>query len=125
VQARALPAILQPGEIGKARLIKIDVEGSEWQVVTGMTSMRGSCRQDVELVIEMAPAAAQAALGASSQELLEFLARHGFHPYRIEYDYGRAVNMRRGVYSRPKRVREATSDVMNLILSRRDEELLT
>lgn len=53
VDALPLTEILDADEIAKARVIKIDVEGSEGAVVAGMADLLSATRQDVEILVEV------------------------------------------------------------------------
>ncbi|MEV0141956.1 FkbM family methyltransferase [Streptomyces globisporus] len=89
VPARPLPDILSPAELAAARVIKVDVEGAESAVVRGLVPALGRLRQDAELAIEVTPERLTR-LGESAHELLDALASHGFHPYRLPNDYAPA-----------------------------------
>jgi FkbM family methyltransferase len=131
-QVRALPLtdVLQPDEVKAARLIKIDVEGAEWNVVTGMTSMLPSCRTDLEIIIEVNPAILQAQ-GKSCKDLLASMERHGFRTYQIDQDcehptFPGESYIRRKLPRRPRRLRQplGEAEFAELILSRLDAESL-
>jgi FkbM family methyltransferase len=130
VKAMPLPGMLQPDEVKAARLIKIDVEGAEWSVVTGMTSMLSSCRADLEIIIEVNPPILREQ-GKSCEELLGSLERLGFHTYQIDQDcedprFPGESYVRRKLPRPPRRLREPLGDVeyAELILSRADAESL-
>ena len=53
IGAKPLNEILTEEEIAGARLIKIDVEGLEGPVVRGLLPILGSCRKDLEIVLEV------------------------------------------------------------------------
>jgi len=55
VSAKPLAAILSAHELSNARLIKIDVEGAEERVVTGLLQAEQHLRPDVEIVVEVLP----------------------------------------------------------------------
>jgi FkbM family methyltransferase len=55
VEGGPLGDLLTDEEIARVRLIKIDVEGAEWQVVEGLLPLFGRLRPDVEFVVEVAP----------------------------------------------------------------------
>ncbi|WP_327269030.1 FkbM family methyltransferase [Streptomyces sp. NBC_01218] len=97
VPARPLPDILRSSELAAARVIKVDVEGAEGAVVRGLLPALALLRPDAELAIEVTPERL-AKLGETAQELLDVLAAHGFHPYRLPNDYEAA--------SYPQAVRE-------------------
>jgi len=123
VPSMPLGDILEPEEIRKARLIKVDVEGAEWQVVSGMASMLSCCRRDLEITIEVTPSVLQAQ-GRSCQDLLSMMAPLGFKVYRIDNDYNPFGYLKQGLLTRPRRLHQAPVDQADLILSRVDAEYL-
>ena len=48
VPTKPLSTLISAGEMAKVRLIKIDVEGAEWFVVSGMRALLAHARQDLE-----------------------------------------------------------------------------
>ncbi|MFC9430077.1 FkbM family methyltransferase [Streptomyces sp. NPDC056987] len=85
-EAVPLTELLEPDDISRARVIKIDVEGAEGAVVRGMAPLLDRLRPDVEIAVEVAPGR-MAQLGDSAEELLTTMRDHGFHTYRIDNDY--------------------------------------
>ncbi|MCV7214194.1 FkbM family methyltransferase [Mycobacterium crocinum] len=55
VEAMRLDQMLTPAEIASIRLIKIDVEGAEPDVLAGMGDLIASLRPDAEIVVELSP----------------------------------------------------------------------
>src|SRR5262249_7184879 len=55
VAAAPLTSILQPVEIRNARLIKIDVEGAELSVVSGLLPLLHSGHPELEVIVEIHP----------------------------------------------------------------------
>jgi FkbM family methyltransferase len=86
VRARPLAAILETREIQTTRLIKIDVEGHEGQVLPSILRMLQSCRADVEVIVEITPSRFQGHR-KTSKDLLARFASLGFHFYEIENEY--------------------------------------
>ena len=122
VTAKPLPAILTPDEIKQARLIKIDVEGAEWNVVSGMASMMPACRHDLEIIMEVSRSMLEAH-GKTGQDLLNVFSGWGFHPYHIVNDYSPAAYITQNAPPRPKRIErifEEPGDQMDVIFSRID-----
>jgi FkbM family methyltransferase len=86
VRALPLEAILQRGEIEAARLIKIDVEGYEDHVLSGLLRLLPFCRRDAEIIVEVNPSIL-ADQGRTSADLLSGFESLGFNLYEIENDY--------------------------------------
>ncbi|MEU1804904.1 FkbM family methyltransferase [Streptomyces sp. NPDC019937] len=125
IAARPLPDLLTEEEIARARVIKIDVEGAEGGVVRGLVPMLGRLRPDAELTIEVTPER-MADLGESVEELLEALASHGFHTYRLANDYaaGSYPAALRRAPQVPVRWRGPVTAESDLVFSRTDAETL-
>lgn len=79
VRMAPLPALLERDELQSARLVKIDVEGAEYDVVAGLAEHLGSLRPDAEVVVEVGPE--RAARPGQVEALLEQMAAGGFTPY--------------------------------------------
>jgi FkbM family methyltransferase len=84
--AAPLPTLLTEDELAAARLIKIDVEGSEAAAIHGLAPVLHLLRPDAELVIEVTPRLL-AKQGHAVDDVLGPLRDHGFHTYRIANDY--------------------------------------
>ncbi|MEU6676901.1 FkbM family methyltransferase [Streptomyces sp. NPDC046925] len=122
--ARPLPEILHEDELARARVIKIDVEGAEGGVIRGLAPAIGQLRPDVEIAVEVTPDRMEQ-LGDSIDELLETMARNGFHTYRLPTDY-RPENYPRALRrpEPPVRWRGPVVGESELVFSRVDAETL-
>lgn len=119
-----LPALLEPAEIRAARVIKIDVEGAEGQVVRGMEPLLDQLRAAVEIVVEVNPKRI-AQVGDSITELFATMARHGFHAYRITNDYYASTYPRALKHpATPTRSHGSIDTETDLIFSRIDADQL-
>ncbi|MBT2487880.1 FkbM family methyltransferase [Streptomyces sp. ISL-96] len=125
VEAVPLPDLLDPEEIARARVIKIDVEGAEGSVVRGMAPMLDELRPDAEITVEVTPQR-MAMLGDSVDELMETMRAHGFHPYRLvnEYTPDSYVAAQRGAPRIPARQVGPITGETDLIFSKVDAEIL-
>ncbi|MGS2589022.1 FkbM family methyltransferase [Streptomyces hebeiensis] len=125
IEARPLADLLDPAEIARARVIKIDVEGAEGAVVRGMAAMLDQLRPDAEISVEVTPDR-MALLGDSVEELLTTMRSHGFHVYRLANDYAPASYPAalRGTPVVPVRWRGPVVEESDLIFSRVDAERL-
>ena len=124
IEAAPLDRLLSEEEIQRARFVKIDVEGWEWDVLQGMENFFAACRPDAELLAEVTPSMSEDS-GVSCEQLLRFMHDRGFHAYHVVNDYGVGVVARGGPYRPPERLREFTDLQMDIIFSRRDVECLT
>jgi len=106
-------------------LIKIDVEGAEWRVISGLTALSHVCRRDLEIVVEVAPRMLQEQ-GKSCQDVLDFFGAWGMHPYSIENDYLAAAYYSRTPPRRPQRIVRIPTETeqTDVIFSRTDAAFL-
>lgn len=86
VTALPLSAMITSEEMARVRLIKIDAEGSEWDVLAGMGPLWNAARDDLEVVVEVHPGPLEAA-GRGVPELIGGMAERGFEARRLEIDY--------------------------------------
>jgi hypothetical protein len=86
VDAKPLALVLAPAEIAAARLVKIDVEGAEWNVISEMKSWLSCCRPDVEIIIELSGRMLKSQ-EKTITDVFDFFAGFGFFPYFIENDH--------------------------------------
>jgi FkbM family methyltransferase len=108
VDARPLTEILDDDEVANARVIKIDVEGSEGAVVAGMADLLSAARHDLELLVEIHPEHLRQA-GTDPKAVVETLERAGFRgsvlpgsgTSAVVGDDGRIVTTEQVVFSRP------------------------
>lgn len=123
VEARPLHELLDRDEGGRARVVKIDVEGAEAAVIKGLLPLLCRSRRDLELVVEVGggpPGSPSAAESAAAIALM--LGPEGFHAYQLENDYHPESYPRTGELRRPRRARDLASLVgeCDLVFSRRD-----
>ena len=123
VEAAPLPAILSAEEARRARLVKVDVEGAEWSVVSGMESLLAGGREDLEVIVEI-DAALLNHQGKQPSDILALFADHGFHAYRLRNDYSPESYIERQPTLAPERLRGSLAGVSDVIFSRRDAERL-
>lgn len=86
VAALPLREIVTRDEMERVRLIKIDVEGAEADVVSGLGELWEVARDDLAIVVEVHPEPLRVS-GSSVEELITSLAARGFAPSRMEIDY--------------------------------------
>ncbi|MEU7205217.1 hypothetical protein [Streptomyces sp. NPDC045470] len=85
VAAQPLSDVLSPEENTRARVFKVDKEGTEGFVVRGMVPLLDQFRPDAELAIEVTPQR-MLELRESAMEHLGALQANGFHMYRLRND---------------------------------------
>lgn len=126
VDARTLSAILTEEEIKNVRLIKIDVEGAEWNVVSEMRSWLPSCRKEAEIIIEVAPDMLKTH-GKTGQDMLDIFAELGYNAYEIANEYTADAYIHHHNPINPKRLDgfpASGRDQYDIIFSRTDAPFL-
>jgi FkbM family methyltransferase len=115
-----LTEILTMEEARRARLLKIDVEGAEAQVIEGLVPMLSSLRPDAEITVEITPRLL-ARQGQTPDDVLSPLREAGFHVYRVPNDYD-AVSYPAAIRSPqpPRRQDGPVTQMSDLVLSRTD-----
>lgn len=103
VPALPLAEILSADEIERARIIKIDVEGAELQVLRGLQPLLARLRPDVEIVMEITPSLMPDAERARA-EIFATMKAGGFSAYRFDNDYGVETYLARHAHKRPVRL---------------------
>jgi FkbM family methyltransferase len=125
IVAAPLARIISIPEITTARVIKIDVEGAEWQVISGMADILDKTLPDLEIMIEVhLPTLAQN--GKTVGDLFAFFEKWEFRAYSVENSYCGEAYIHMGDAERPRRIFQPPSDIelLDLIFSRRDAEFL-
>jgi len=121
VDGLPLSDILSDSEIKTARIIKIDVEGAEYEVIQGMMSAFARFPRDLEVVVEITPSA----LGEEKMRwIFEFFERNGFFPYHLENIYEPGYYFSPKKPDRPARIKELPSKQVDVVFSRSDADLL-
>lgn len=82
VRAAPLYSLVSSDEIAAARVIKIDVEGAETHVISGLAPVLDGGRKDLEIVMEVST--------KLFNEIVTFFRKHGFYSYHMENDYSAA-----------------------------------
>jgi FkbM family methyltransferase len=125
VEAAPLDDILVPEEVRSARLIKIDVEGGELDVIAGMSRLIAGCRQDAEFIIELTPGW-WTGPDKSLEHALQSFLNAGFFPYQIDNFYQPWRYLWAASTHPPRRIRSQWPPMKQyvVVLSRRDVEEL-
>lgn len=103
VPAVPLAEILQSDECARARIIKIDVEGAELQVLRGLVPLLSRLREDVEIAMEIAAAPTPESAHARD-EIFATLHAHGFSAFVFDNDYGVDTYLHQGRTRPPVRL---------------------
>ena len=126
VEALPLDDLLTSDELRAARLIKIDVEGGEADVLAGMKRILATCRKDAEILIEVSPLW-WADDTKRPIDILQPLFDAGFHAYEMDNNYWPWRYMWPRCVERPVRcTKDLTRRVkrLDLVMSRRNVDRL-
>lgn len=119
----SLSDILTAEECERARLIKVDVEGLELAVLRGLVPALAQARPDLELIVEVSPELLSAQ-GYAASDVMDLLARQGYHAYRIPNDYRMSGYLTRRPPGRPRRWTVPVTREGDFVFSRTDVEVL-
>jgi FkbM family methyltransferase len=126
VPSLPLDAILRPEEKAALRMIKIDVEGREPEVLRGMEELIRDSRDDLEIVIELSPDWwSDPAL--TVPKVVQPFVDAGFNIYEISNSYWPWRYLWPRSVPRPRRRRSRLprrAHRLDLVLSRRDVDFL-
>ena len=124
VPALPLSEILNDREKAKARVIKIDVEGAEVQVLKGMLPLSQFSHPKLEIVMEITPALL-AQEGTDPAAVMEMMGEEGFYPYRFGKSYtGISEFLEKDRTSQPRRIQQSIDSMTDVIFSRIDADAL-
>ncbi|NRB38004.1 MAG: FkbM family methyltransferase [Pseudomonadales bacterium] len=84
VKAKPLHQLLKTSEINNVRLIKIDVEGAEYEVLKGLYPLLNQLPKDAEIIAEITPSVLTQ---TQISEIICTFDKHGFKPYKISNTY--------------------------------------
>jgi FkbM family methyltransferase len=99
--ALPLAEILSADEIERVRIIKIDVEGAELEVLRGLKPLLRRLRNDVEIVMEVSTLQ-MPAHELARDEIFATMREHGFCAYVFDNDYGVETYLRGGAFRLPR-----------------------
>jgi FkbM family methyltransferase len=123
VNTAPLNRILESDELREARIIKIDVEGSEASVISGFAGSLETCHPDLEVVLEINKKHL-ARVGRSSEEVFHTFYDAGFNAYRLPDDYWALTCIRPYDLHRPVRCGAELEGDAVIIFSKCDVEFL-
>ncbi len=119
VRGRPLYDLLSDRERSAVRLVKIDVEGGEFDVLHGLHLERPGFRDDIEVVVEVAPDRL-AARSQTAESLLERMRALGFHAYTLANDYRVRAYLHEQPIEVPVRLRTPLTGQTDVVFSRAD-----
>lgn len=114
VRAFPLARLLSDDEIRRARIVKIDIEGGEWDAVRGIAPDAARFPSSLELAIEVHPRP-----GQDAAALARLLAEHGFRPSWLPVEFRSAAHLERRPVAAPAPGLPPDGRLVHLILSRR------
>ncbi len=129
VEAAPLDELLTPEELASTRMVKIDVEGTELNVLAGIGRLIAHGRRDLEILVELIPEHWPKSTG-SPEEALRPLFDAGFYAYRVDNNYLPWRYFWPEAVRAPRRVRGPIKQTLgpfgyaDLVLSRIDAETL-
>ena len=122
VQAFPLHDLLTDEELRSARLFKIDVEGAEYQVMSGLDSL-DKLRPDAELIVEVHPGYLEQR-GETLEALLSLMTSAGYATYVVEEEWWAPAYLAGRRMPSPRRFEGPANDGTVLIFSRVHADVL-
>lgn len=126
VDAMPVDDLLERGEISRARIVKIDVEGGEDQVLAGMVRVIRDAPRELEILVELSPRWWSDS-GKRPLDVIKPFLDAGFHAYAMENSYWPWRYLWPSCVPRPRRIRgglRRRKRRMDLVLSREDSDFL-
>ena len=123
VRGDALPALLTDDEIATARVVKIDVEGAEYDVVAGLADSIGRFPETCEFVIEVGPERAENPEDIDA--LITTFETAGFLPYALPNFYDVRSYMLEPVATALEKVSTRPKHQIDIVFSRYGGDTLT
>lgn len=121
VQGKPLNQLLTSEEILTTRLVKIDVEGAELEVVAGLAPLLESFPKDTEFVVEFTPDESQV---QKCQDFFSTFEGSGFLAYALENDYDPDAYIYERRQKFLRRVNEVPKSQTDIVFSRIDSDRL-
>ncbi len=117
VAALPLNEILQPDEIGRVSLIKIDIEGAERPILDQIVDTIHLYPERVQIIVECNP---DGDLDAWRRTFAKFMEA-GFHAFGVENDYSENGYLDAKPPFAPVRLREVPAEKMDILFTRRSQ----
>jgi FkbM family methyltransferase len=115
VQAFPLARLLSDDEIARTRIVKIDIEGGEWDAVRGLAPDLGRFPHDIALAIEVHP---DSGPDRDAATLAEMLAPYGFTPSWLPVEFRSTAHLQRRPPANPQAGLPPPGRLVHLILAR-------
>lgn len=122
VKGDALPALLTDQETATARVVKIDVEGAEYDVVAGLKDALDKFSTNCEFVVEVGPERAEN--GRQVDDLIATFTDRGFRAYYLPNFYDVHNYMLEPITRSLVEVTERPEREMDIVFSRRGGDTL-
>jgi FkbM family methyltransferase len=123
VRGDALPALLTDDEIATARVVKIDVEGAEYDVVAGLADSIGRFPETCEFVVEVGPERAGSPKDVDA--LIMTFEDAGYQPYFLPNFYDLRSYMLEPLPTALEKVSARPAREIDVVFSRQGGETLT
>ena len=123
VRGDALPVLLTDDEITTARVVKIDVEGAEFDVVAGLAHCIDRFPETCEFVIEVGPQRAESS--EDVDRLITTFESAGFRPYALPNFYDVRSYMLEPVATALEKVSTRPKHQIDIVFSRFGGDTLT
>jgi FkbM family methyltransferase len=115
VKAKPLYELLESHEVQKVRLIKIDVEGAEYEVLRGLYPLLSSFPDDTQIIVEISPKVSE----FQQKEMFDTFKQHGFMTYKITNIYMPDYYINFHTPEAPELLKELPQDQVDVIFSRK------
>ncbi|MHB8467868.1 MAG: FkbM family methyltransferase [Acidimicrobiales bacterium] len=122
VPCDSLAALLSDEELRRCRVLKIDVEGAEYDVVAGLAPALSQLADDAEVVVEVGPQ--RAPQPADVERLLNTFADAGFHAYELPNSYSVEEYLERRIPEELRRLERPLTSETDVVFSRIDTPTL-
>jgi FkbM family methyltransferase len=118
VRRDTLQALIGEDDLSRVRLLKIDVEGAEYDVIEGFEPALRRLPEAAELVVEVGPQ--RASESARVEALFAAFDDAGFHPYALPNSYEPTGYVLDPVVTSLERVEGVPVSEIDVVFSRRD-----